>query len=241
MMKVIRIKAYQETACYTKPFANKVTETYPLPPYSTVKGMIHALLNANEFIPMSLSIQGDYESMIIDYKKTYFVKKREFNMPIIMDGLALETPEFSSMTSMPLYTHMLYNIDLVIHISAKEEILQTVYNAFYDRNTHLSLGRQEDILRIDEVAIVNLEELDLFEGATLKHSMYIPSDHIYEDERKNGIPYLLNWKYNIKKGIREWEQIPTTYVMKNHYISDDFLLEQAYIDNDGYVVIWNQT
>ncbi|REJ22523.1 CRISPR-associated protein Cas5, partial [Caldibacillus debilis] len=30
-MKALRIKAFQETACYTKPFANKVTETYPLP------------------------------------------------------------------------------------------------------------------------------------------------------------------------------------------------------------------
>ena len=123
-MKALRIKAFQETACYTKPFANKVTETYPLPPYSTVKGMIHALLNANEYIPFSLSIQGDYESMIIDYRKTYFVKKREFNMPIIMDGLNIPVPKHSSMESMPLYTHMLYNVDLVIHVTAEEEILE---------------------------------------------------------------------------------------------------------------------
>lgn len=240
MMKAIRLRAFQETACYTKPFANKVTETYPLPPYSTVKGMIHALLNADQFIPMSLSIQGDYESMLIDYRKTYFVKKREFNMPIIMDGLTLQAPEFTSMTSMPLYTHMLYNIQLVIHISANEEVLQTIYRAFYERNTHLSLGRQEDILRIDEVAMVNLEELDLFEGVSLKHSMYIPSSHIYEEERRNGIPYLLNWKYDIKNGIREWEQIPITYVMKNYFINDDFLLGPAYIDDKGYIVIWHQ-
>lgn len=238
-MKALRIKAFQETACYTKPFANKVTETYPLPPYSTVKGMIHALLNANEYIPFSLSIQGDYESMIIDYRKTYFVKKREFNMPIIMDGLNIPVPKHSSMESMPLYTHMLYNVDLVIHVTAEEEILEKIQQAFNQRETHVSLGRQEDLLRIDEVKEVHLEELDLFEGASLKHSMYIPSTYIYEEERKSGIPFLLNWKYTIKKGIREWERIPTTYVLKDQLVNDDFLMEPVLIDDEGYVVIWN--
>lgn len=239
-MKALRIKAFQETACYTKPFANKVTETYPLPPYSTVKGMIHALLDAEELIPFSLSIQGDYESMIIDYRKTYFVKKKEFNMPIILDGLMIDTPSFPNMTSMPLYTHMLYNITLVIHIKAEEEISERILNSFHNRDIHLSLGRQEDILRIDEVKKVDLDELDLFEGKELKHSMYIPTSFIHEDERKRGIPYLLNWTYEIKKGIREWNRIPTSYVPKKELINDDFLLNTAFLDEEGYVVIWNE-
>lgn len=239
-MKALRIKAFQETACYKKPFANKVTETYPLPPYATVKGMIHSVLKANELIPFSLSIQGDYESMIIDYRKTYFVKKKEFNMPIILDGLAVETPSFTSMTSMPLYTHMLYNVNLVIHVKSEENILKNIYEAINHRDKHLSLGRQEDLLRIDEVMEVELEELDLLKGINLKHSMYIPSSYIEEDEKKRGIPYLLNWTYQIKKGIREWNQIPTSYVTKNELIDDDFLLEPAYIDEEGFVVIWNE-
>lgn len=35
-MKVLKLKLFQETACYKKPFAFKVAETYPLPPYSTI-------------------------------------------------------------------------------------------------------------------------------------------------------------------------------------------------------------
>ena len=35
-MKILKLKLFQETACYKKPFAFKVAETYPLPPYSTV-------------------------------------------------------------------------------------------------------------------------------------------------------------------------------------------------------------
>jgi len=114
-MKVLRIKVFQETACYTKPFANKVAETYPLPPYSTVKGLIHAILDVDGLIPFSLSIQGDFESQIIDYRTMYFVKKRQFAIPIVLDGLLTKTQEYSTkvMTSMPLYTHLLYNIQLV--------------------------------------------------------------------------------------------------------------------------------
>ena len=36
IMKILKLKLFQETACYKKPFAFKVAETYPLPPYSTV-------------------------------------------------------------------------------------------------------------------------------------------------------------------------------------------------------------
>lgn len=238
-MKALRIKAFQETACYTKPFANKVTETYPLPPYATVKGMIHAVMDARELIPFSLSIQGDYETMIVDYRKTYFVKKKEFNMPIVLDGLAVDTPAFTSMTSMPLYTHMLYNVELVIHVQADESILQEIYDAFRNIDSHLALGRHEDLLRIDEVKKVNVSERNLFEQAYLTHAMYIPTSMIHEDERSSGVPYLLNWTYQLKKGIREWQRIPSSYFTKGTMIDEDLLSEPVYEDEDGYVVIWN--
>jgi len=238
-MKALRIKAFQETACYTRPFANKVTETYPLPPYSTVKGMIHTAINATELIPFSLSIQGDYETMIVDYRKTYFVKKSTVNMPIIFDGLAVEIPSLPDMTSMPLYTHMLYNVKLVFHIKATEKILQEMMASFQRLETHLALGRHEDLLRIDEVKMVDLSELDLFTGKELKHSMYIPTSKVVEDEISTGIPYLLNWTYKIKHGIREWDKIPTLYYPKDQFISDDLIKDEVYFDEDDFLVIWN--
>src|SRR5699024_3463982 len=204
---------------YTRPFANKVTETYPLPPYSTVKGMIHAVLEAKELIPFSLSIQGDYETMMIDYRKTYFVKKNTVNMPIVFDGLAIDTPEFPDMTSMPLYTHMLFNVNLVIHIGAEIEVLQQILTSFKNFHSHVSLGRQEDLLRLDSVELVDLNEFDVFEGTLLRHSMYIPTSVVQEDEISTGVPYLLNWTYEIKSGIREWHRIPTLYFTKGTLVN----------------------
>jgi CRISPR-associated protein Cas5t len=238
-MKALRLKAFQETACYTKPFANKVTETYPLPPYATVKGMIHAVMKAKELIPFSLSIQGDYESMIIDYRKTYFFEGNKFNLPIVLDGLAVEIPEISHMTSMPLYTHMLYNVELVIHINAEEDILQKIYAAFKENDAHLSLGRQEDLLRIDDLAFVELETPDLFAGVSLKHSAYIPAEAIEVDERGKGIPYLLNWTYMIKNGLREWRRIPSVFLSKRTFVTDETFCQPVYQDDEGYIVIWN--
>lgn len=67
-MKVLRLKLFQETACYKKPLAFKVGETYPLPPYATVKGWAHALLSADQLIPMRVSVQGGYEAKIMDIR-----------------------------------------------------------------------------------------------------------------------------------------------------------------------------
>jgi len=239
-MRALRLKVYQETACYTRPFANKVTETYPLPPYSTVKGMIHSVMDAKELLPFTLSIQGDYDSMIVDYRKTYFVKKKTVNMPIVFDGLALDTPSFPDMTSMPLYTHMLYNIELVIHVQAEEMLLQEIFESFKQNSSHISLGRQEDLLRLDSIEFVDVEELDLYSDVKTKHSIYIPTLNIHEDEVSTGIPYLLNWTYNIKNGIREWQRIPTLYFNKGKLINDDLICGQAFSDQDGYIVVWNE-
>jgi|SRR5699024_4026672 len=236
-MKVLRIKAFQETVCYKKPFANKVTETYPLPPYSTVKGMIHAVLNADRLIPFSLSIQGDFESQLVDYRKTYFVKKHEFAMPIVLDGIAGRTPAYSNdvMTSMPLYTHMLYNVRLVFHIKAEEKVLNDIYNGFQEMSSFVSLGRHEDLLRIDEVEFVTLNETD---EIRTKHAIYIPKATVEEDGL--GVPYLLNWTYSIKKGIREWNKIPSIYIGKNEEINEDYFNCSILKDNEDYPVFWNQ-
>lgn len=77
-MKLLRLKFFQETACYQKPFAYKVGETYPLAPFSTVKGMLHAVLDAKEYIPMNLSIQGQSETMLIDYQKSIFIRVKMY-------------------------------------------------------------------------------------------------------------------------------------------------------------------
>ena len=203
-MKVLKLKLFQETACYKKPFAMKITETYPLPPYSTVSGLIHKVLGATEYIPLKISIQGSYESIFNNYQTTYFYKK-------------------DTITSMPMNSHMLLNVNLIIHIGAEEEVLKEIYDKLINFDEYLSLGRKEDLLRIDDMYFTEVEEFDIDEDNEeeyeltefkIKRPIYIPKEKL-EDKYVSGISYRLNNYYTndtTKDKKRIWNKVDTYYV-----------------------------
>lgn len=222
-MKLLRLKLFQETACYLKPFAYKVGETYPLAPFSTVKGMLHAVLEASEYIPMNLSIQGKSEGFIIDYQKKFMYKKSDVPQIVTTDGLPeAPEPDTKLYTTMPMYQHLLYNVEHVIHVEAKEEILQELYNRFHQLTTTLSMGRWEDIVRIDEVCFVEGTE-DWMEEFI--YNQYVPVNYkssIYFDGPK--AYYRLPRKYEICGGRREWDYLTVAYIQKSTLFEDTKIL-----------------
>lgn len=225
--EVLRLTMFQETACYKKPSAFKVGETYPLPPYSTVKGMLHHLLQADSFIPMKLCIQGNYESKVIDYQRHYFFKKRNVaELPLTLDGLAYR-PQYQEMTTMPIYMHMLLNVKLIIHISAEAETLTRIEQALAS-GVPISLGRWEDLVRIDECKRVTLTTNEDLETP---YPMYCP---ISVDEEVAGVPYRLNWKYEIVRGIRQWQRIKVRYIQERTMFESD----EVWWDEQGHPVIF---
>lgn len=225
-MKALRMKLYQQTACYKKPFAFKVSETYPLPPYSTVKGMLHALLKATSFIPMKISIQGTFDTLTTDYQTHYFFKKdKTSEFALTADGLGVER-ELNDITTMPIYMHMLYDVHLLIHVQAADEVLEELERVLTTSTVHLSLGRWEDLVRVDECEIVHLKPCE--EEPILSYNAYVPTDYISEE---NYFPYKLNWKYRIINGVRVWEKISVGYIQAGEPIEDfDHLLVDDYGD-----------
>jgi len=216
-MKALRLKLFQETACYKKPIAFKVAETYPLPPYSTVKGMLHSVIDAKEFIPMWISIQGNYDTLMVDYQKHYFFKKSNTNEFVLtLAGLGTDL-EPNDISSMPIYTHMLFNVKLLIHVHAEEAILQQLKKNIINGTTHLSLGRWEDLVRVDECEIVNLKENEE-EELELNYDAYIPK----QQKKRNSkyYSYKLNWKYKIIENTRVWEKIEAEYVQKGETVDN---------------------
>lgn len=219
-MKVLKLKVFQETACYKKPFAFKNWETYPLPPYSTVKGMLHRVLREEkEFIPMIISIQGDYENKFINYQSMHFYKK-------------------DTNTKMPLNIHLLYNVNLIIHVYAEENVLNGIVEGLKNSDEYLSLGRKEDIVRIDAVSFVEVNEVDINKVGKIREiekPIYIPLDKLPEDI--DGINYRLNWKYKIVDNLRQWEKIDVKYVEEGQVIYKNNYLE----DEEGDIVYFNTT
>ncbi|WP_027416711.1 type I-B CRISPR-associated protein Cas5b [Aneurinibacillus terranovensis] len=214
-MKALRLKLYQQTACYKKPFAFKVSETYPLPPYSTVKGMLHAVLEATSLIPMKISIQGRYDTLATDYQTHYFFKKDitdEFALTV--DGLGIER-EMKDVTTMPIYMHMLYDVELLIHVQAEAEILLELERKINATTTHLSLGRWEDLVRVDECEIVKLAQCQ--DEPLLKYDTYVPMNFISTETH---FPYKLNWTYRVVKGVRVWDKIHVGYVLAGESIAE---------------------
>lgn len=229
-MEVLRLKLFQETACYKKPAAFKVGETYPLPPYSTVKGMLHQILQADKYIPMEICIQGNYKSRIVDYQKHYFFKKNKTtDFPLITDGLAVDF-SYTDITAMPIYMHLLLDIYLIIHVRAKMDIMLRLEQGI-ENGVSFSLGRWEDMVRVDECCMVELRKAD--EDVETALPIYWPvSDR---EEELPGVPYRLNWKYEIIQGIRQWQKIKVRYVQ-----AGEQLWEPDTVDPDGYPVIFPQ-
>ncbi|MCF8011637.1 MAG: type I-B CRISPR-associated protein Cas5b [Clostridiales bacterium] len=246
-MKALRIKVFQDTACYKKPLSFKVGETYPLPPFSTVKGMLHAVMDANEYIPMNISIQGGYEYSFLEYQSHYFYKfrNREVNRVTkeikkgkkgreeIPGEAPLTTKEKPCndpvdykdlMVRSPIYKYSLKNVNLIIHVMAEDNILKKLETAFEERS-FLSLGAAEYLIRIDEIKETNLYLLQ--EDIITKYNFYVRHEQAEEINLKY-VPYSLCWKYQVINGTREWEKIHAGYVKKGQLLCevDDVLIDE---------------
>lgn len=214
-MKILKLKLYQETACYKKPFAFKVAETYPLPPYSTVIGMLHKILQAKtgEYFPMNISIQGNYESIFSNYQNLRMFKGKD------------------QVTAMPRNVHQLLNVELVIHVKAEDEIIDKLYTNSTQGVETFTLGRNEDLVRVDEIKIIQEPKIEEYKLENVKYNAYIPSEKI------QGINYRLNTTYTIKNDLRKWEKVDVKYVEKHTNID----LEEALQDEEGdYIFFYSK-
>ena len=69
--RAIRLQCYQTLANYRKPSSFIIKETYPLPPYSTVSGMIHAICGFTELHRLRISIQGCNQGTVSELYTRY--------------------------------------------------------------------------------------------------------------------------------------------------------------------------
>ncbi len=194
-LKILKMKLFQESACYKKPFAFKVAETYPLPPYSTVIGMFHKILGAgsNEYHPMDISIQGEYESIFNNYQNLRTFKGKDH------------------VTAMPRNVHQLLNVELVIHMRSDDDTVDTIYRNVVEGRETFTLGRNEDLVRVDNVQII--EEPEKVYGVDIeKYNAYVPLE--LTDKEAIGINYRLNTVYIAKNDLRQWHKVDVKYIEK---------------------------
>jgi len=245
-MKAIRLKLYQNMVNYKIPSSFQLKETYPLPPYSTVIGMIHNLCEYKEYKEMKVSIQGKYHSKVNDLYTRYEFKN---GMKFDKGRHQLQADEFGICRGIST-VELLTDVELLIHIIPEnQDLIEEIKRNLDFPKIFPALGRWEDLVIIEEVKIVEIFEEELEEDIYLKnnYSAYIPLKMI-EDEKiillgnngqskSQGTKYKLNknyekYVYGKGKEFRKWKKINVLYSSKIIAVEE----EKVWIDEDEKIV-----
>ena len=239
MNKAIRIICKQELVNFKKPTSLLIKETYPLPPYSTVIGMIHKACDFTEYHDMKISIQGIAGAHVSDmYTRYAFNQNTKYEAARHNIWFEVDQQKYGIVKGIA-HTELISQLELVIHIQPKEEDFDCVYEGLKNPKYYLSLGRHEDLLDIQEVKIVDLniaeDEIDM------RCEQYVPLVYLNSEifgKALRATQYDLPKQYTIKKnGKRVWiDKMPVKLISRATTIRYD--VEPITCDEDNYTVFF---
>ncbi len=205
MEKAIRVECFQNLVNYRKPSSFIIKESYPLPPYSTVLGMIHVACGypKGEFHPMKVSIQGKNVGSVSElYTRYSFSFDTKYESGRHQLCIQEESKTYGAFKGVA-HVELICCNEMVFHIVPSENDFDMVYHSLQNPTVYLALGRHEDILDIRKVEIVNLQKVET--GVT-NNDIYIPVDSDIEIGRRSTTLYTLTKEYEItKQGLRRWK------------------------------------
>lgn len=205
MERAIRVTCFQNLVNYRKPSSFIIKETYPLPPYSTVLGMIHTACGfpKGEFHPMKISIQGKNTGTVSElytrYSFSFDTKYESGRHQLCIQEKEKSYGAFKGIA----HAELVCNNEMIFHIIPSENDFDIVYRSLQNPLVYLALGRHEDLLDIKKVEIVELREE---EDAIANYDIYIPVDSDIAVGAISVTIYTLTKEYEItKEGIRRWK------------------------------------
>lgn len=224
-MKAVRLKAYQQTASYRKPSSFVIRESYPLPPYSSVIGMIHTACGFDGYVPMQVSIAGTYFSSVSEAFTKYEFGGMKYEAG--RHQLAVNDNDTLLGINRGLgHIQLLVDVQLLIYIIPTDETkIDEIKHGLLYPQTYLSLGRHEDLLRIDEVEEVELKEIEIEDNnLMLPYDMYAPVKSMADmDIPLNDVSrYNLGKVFDTNGTVRRWkERVDVYHLSKNNMLSQD--------------------
>jgi CRISPR-associated protein Cas5t len=170
-VKVLKLKIFQPTAHYRIPFTFARRHTYPIPPYSTVIGLICNILGIENQEDenfkklkngLSLAIYGRYESLNREYvwfrslNKEAHINRFSYSENRFIDQM----PEHPG-GQIPTRIDVLENVNLIIYIKHDEEnFLFEIKNNIENPQKRISpihLGRAEDLVILEAIEIIDID------------------------------------------------------------------------------------
>ena len=210
--KTLYIELFQPFAQYRNPFTFYYAQSYPLPPRSTVIGMLQNATEGyynTEFWDLKVSIHGGFETVFWNYQNlikgdveigTNCGKIELRNQKRPLYGRVLKSQRT------PVYQQELFNGRLFLFIRGKSDLIDKIEKAFKSPKKILSLGRSEDIIFIKDVHEIKKDELNtkiVKRDLWIRYPMYI----LKRMTKYNEFP-IRNEKYPIFS-------IPTKVLFKN--------------------------
>ena len=236
MEKAIRVECVQNLVNYRKPSSFIIKESYPLPPYSTVLGMVHRACgySSGEYHPMKISIQGRNTGSVSElYTRYSFSLDTKYEAARHQLCFQKDGKEYGGFKGIA-HVELICNNHMIIHIVPSEEDFHTVYESLKNPPVYLALGRHEDLLDIQKVELVHIQSA---EEVIVKNDVYIPVDSDIDIEGRTTTIYTLTREYEItKQGLRRWKADGGK--VKVHYYPHGEVLEYACVDDYGDIVAW---
>ena len=242
-MKAIRVRLRQNMVNYKKPTSFQLKETYPLPPFSTVIGMVHSLCGYTSYHSMQVSVQGKYFSKVNDLYTRYEFKN---GMKYEEARHQLKVGEYGVGQGVAT-AELLVDVELLLHIAPEDQsLVEEIYTAFIRPMEYPSLGRREDLANIDEVKVVNLsqKELERQIPAPRDYYAYIPYAMVQEENvnlthkiqgiAHSGTRYKLTKNYElvnfgsekVPKIFRRWNKVDVIYGSATALSEETFMVDE---------------
>ena len=164
--RTLFIELFQPFTQYRNPFTFYYAQTYPLPPKSTVIGMLQNATGKyydEDFWNLKVSVHGGFESVFWNYQNLI---KGDISLAIyrgkIMlwnQGLPLYSGGLNSQRT-PVYQQELFNGHLYIFIRGDTELIELIKSSLEKPKKVLYLGRSEDVVFTKNVIDINAYDVE---------------------------------------------------------------------------------
>ncbi len=209
--KTLLIELFQPFAQYRNPFTFYYAQTYPLPPKSTIIGMLQNALNdwygqregVEKWWSLKVSVHGGFESVFWNYQQLIkgeisFVRFRgkptlwnQWNTKKekgkLNQGPICPTSWTLRRVPAPVFQQELFNGWLYIFLRHEDEdFLEKIKRALESPKKVLSLGRSEDVVFVRNVEFVEKQKRDndCFQEVGIIYPTYVkvPTDLLKKKE-----------------------------------------------------------
>ncbi len=230
-MQAVRLILYQNMVNYRREMSFGYVQSYPLPTPSMVKGMAHALLGLTKFHPLSISIQGNFDTIVTNMQKVIkFDRYPRYPVPVQV-GKRKQSINYGVQ-----FVDEIVNMNLVLHIRFEEEELNQRLHEAVIRNT-LALGRNEDIAFVDfdKSKLVDIETFQADDDIALHNCFYL--NHAFAKRNNiSGTRYRLPFYYKPVKNItdkRIFSFVDVVFASSTARVNED---ETFQADLDGNII-----